>query len=120
MQAHKALGLRHYSRADFIVAPNGIYILEINTLPGLTSTSLFQPLLLQQIAHSENSSITLSCSRSIKNKFLVKFLQRKTHDRSWVGCFRLLYLAHLGGSGGWVPGGGAVLVVTNPFSALWA
>lgn len=39
--AHKALGLRHYSRSDFIVSPTrGIYFLETNTLPGLTSESL--------------------------------------------------------------------------------
>jgi D-alanine-D-alanine ligase len=39
--AHRALGLRHYSRSDFIVHPKrGIYILETNTLPGLTPTSL--------------------------------------------------------------------------------
>ena len=38
--AHRALGLRHYSRADFIVSPKGIYILEVNTLPGLTTESL--------------------------------------------------------------------------------
>lgn len=38
--AHKALGLRHYSRSDFIVTPRAIYILEANTLPGLTEHSL--------------------------------------------------------------------------------
>jgi len=38
--AHRALGLRHYSRSDFIVTPKGIYILETNTLPGLTEQSL--------------------------------------------------------------------------------
>lgn len=38
--AHQAIGARHYSRSDFIVAPDGIYILEINTLPGLTDASL--------------------------------------------------------------------------------
>jgi D-alanine-D-alanine ligase len=37
---HRALGLRHYSRSDFIVAPQGVYYLETNTLPGLTSESL--------------------------------------------------------------------------------
>jgi D-alanine-D-alanine ligase len=37
---HEALGLRHYSRSDFIVSPRGIYFLETNTLPGLTSESL--------------------------------------------------------------------------------
>lgn len=41
IEAHKALGLSHYSRSDFIVTPQGIYILEVNTLPGLTSASLF-------------------------------------------------------------------------------
>ena len=39
--AHRALGLRHYSRSDFIVTPKrGIYFLETNTLPGLTAESL--------------------------------------------------------------------------------
>jgi D-alanine-D-alanine ligase len=36
---HRALGLRHYSRSDFIVTPSGIYYLETNTLPGLTNES---------------------------------------------------------------------------------
>ena len=40
-EAHEVLGLRHYSRSDFIVHPKrGIYILETNTLPGLTNESL--------------------------------------------------------------------------------
>jgi D-alanine-D-alanine ligase len=39
-EAHRALGLRHYSRSDFIVSPHGIYFLEANTLPGLTENSL--------------------------------------------------------------------------------
>jgi D-alanine-D-alanine ligase len=38
---HEALGLRHYSRSDFIVSPRGVYYLETNTLPGLTKESLF-------------------------------------------------------------------------------
>ncbi len=46
--AHNALGLRHYSRTDMIIktpeytrrAPE-LYVLEVNTLPGLTSESLF-------------------------------------------------------------------------------
>lgn len=38
--AHQTLGLRHYSRSDFIVSPKGIYYLETNTLPGLTTESL--------------------------------------------------------------------------------
>ncbi len=39
-EAHKAVGCRHYSQSDFIISPRGIYILEINTLPGLTKESL--------------------------------------------------------------------------------
>ena len=40
-KAHSALGCRHYSRTDFIVSPRGgVYILELNTLPGLTEESL--------------------------------------------------------------------------------
>jgi D-alanine-D-alanine ligase len=39
--AHEALGLSHYSRSDFIVSPHrGIYIIETNSLPGLTEESL--------------------------------------------------------------------------------
>ncbi|MBU6490554.1 ATP-grasp domain-containing protein [Patescibacteria group bacterium] len=37
---HRALGLRHYSRTDFLIAPKGVYYLETNTLPGLTEESL--------------------------------------------------------------------------------
>ena len=39
---HQSVGLRHYSRSDFIVTPRrGIFALEVNTLPGLTPQSLF-------------------------------------------------------------------------------
>lgn len=41
IKAHTALGCEHYSRTDFIVANGDIYFLELNTLPGLTETSLF-------------------------------------------------------------------------------
>ncbi|MBU6323804.1 MAG: D-alanine--D-alanine ligase [Patescibacteria group bacterium] len=37
---HAALGIRHYSRSDFIVTPQGAYYLETNTLPGMTEESL--------------------------------------------------------------------------------
>lgn len=47
IKAHEALGLRHYSRSDFIVHPRrGVYILETNSLPGLTDNSLL-PLALR-------------------------------------------------------------------------
>jgi len=39
--AHHALGLNGYSRGDFILTEEGnAYLLEINTLPGMTPTSL--------------------------------------------------------------------------------
>lgn len=38
--AHEVIGASHYSRSDFIVARDGIYFLEINTLPDLRETSL--------------------------------------------------------------------------------
>ena len=40
--AHAALGLRDLSRADFIVdEQNGIALLEVNAMPGMTPTSLY-------------------------------------------------------------------------------
>ena len=42
LQIHTMMGCRHYSRVDFRIDNNGdAYFLEINTLPGMTSTSLF-------------------------------------------------------------------------------
>ena len=41
ISAHKALGCRGMSRADTIVEADGsVWLLEINTIPGMTSTSL--------------------------------------------------------------------------------
>lgn len=37
---HDKLGLRHYSRSDFMVTPKGPYFIEANALPGLTDQSL--------------------------------------------------------------------------------
>jgi len=43
--AHAALGARDLSRVDFVVGdgndPNSVTVLELNSLPGMTSTSLF-------------------------------------------------------------------------------
>lgn len=38
---HKELNLGSYSRIDFIVSNNIPYVLEVNTIPGLTNQSLF-------------------------------------------------------------------------------
>jgi D-alanine-D-alanine ligase len=40
-QAHRVLGCAGVTRADFIVTADGVpYLLEVNTLPGMTATSL--------------------------------------------------------------------------------
>ena len=43
IQAHQVLGCRGFSRTDFMYDPKSenLYLLEINTIPGLTPTSLF-------------------------------------------------------------------------------
>ena len=41
LTAHEALGCRGYSRTDMIVREGQIYVLETNTIPGMTATSLF-------------------------------------------------------------------------------
>lgn len=40
LAAVKALGLRVYSRVDVLLGPDGPTVLEINTIPGMTETSL--------------------------------------------------------------------------------
>ncbi|HEX9294421.1 MAG TPA: D-alanine--D-alanine ligase [Polyangiaceae bacterium] len=45
LAAHRALGCRDLSRVDFVVGDggdgNGVTLLEVNTLPGMTATSLY-------------------------------------------------------------------------------
>lgn len=54
IEAHKALGLRHYSRSDFIIHPTrGIFLIETNPLPGLTNESL-----IPKALHSVGSNMS--------------------------------------------------------------
>jgi D-alanine-D-alanine ligase len=41
IKAHQTLFCRGYSRTDMIIHQDDIYILETNTIPGMTATSLF-------------------------------------------------------------------------------
>lgn len=41
INAHKALFLKGYSRTDFILYNDELFVLETNTIPGMTATSLF-------------------------------------------------------------------------------
>jgi D-alanine-D-alanine ligase len=70
LAAHVALGCEGYSRSDLIAGEDGVYFLELNTLPGLTTSSLvpqqlheagisFRDFLEQQIAIARERRATL-------------------------------------------------------------
>ena len=40
LMCHEVLKLRHYSRTDMLIVRDEIYVLETNTIPGMTETSL--------------------------------------------------------------------------------
>lgn len=63
---HQKLGLRHYSRSDFVVTSRGVYFLEVNTLPGLMPHSLFS-----------QSLEAVGCSRTQFLDHLVKLIKNK-------------------------------------------
>lgn len=67
IEAHKILGLRHYSNSDFIIHPvRGIFILETNTLPSLTEESLIPKALSSvgaSMSHFLDHIIQLALSR---------------------------------------------------------
>ena len=51
MKIYKLLHLRGYSRSEFIVNKDGIFFLEVNTVPGLSEQSI----LPQQAKHAKIS-----------------------------------------------------------------
>ncbi|HYC63066.1 MAG TPA: ATP-grasp domain-containing protein [Thermoanaerobaculia bacterium] len=54
VMAHRALGCEGYSRTDLVASEDGVYYLETNTLPGLTTSSLVpQELLVVGISFDE-------------------------------------------------------------------
>lgn len=62
IKAHRALGCRGCSRSDFIVSPNGTpYLLETNTIPGMTETSL-----LPDSARKEGISFAELCASFVE------------------------------------------------------
>lgn len=67
---HDTLELSQYSRSDFIVSPNGVYFLEVNTLPGLTAESLM-PKALNAVGSSYSEFIdhllTDALNRSVRS-----------------------------------------------------
>ncbi len=62
---HQALGLRDYSRADFIVDPQGQHwFLEVNVSPGMTINSL-----LPQAVHATGRTLTDFCSALVEHAY---------------------------------------------------
>lgn len=61
VRAHQLAGCRDLSRSDFIITPKGtIYLLESNTIPGLTDQSLFP-----RMAAAEGISMPDLCDRLV-------------------------------------------------------
>lgn len=62
LKAHRALGLRVYSRVDLLLSEDGsVYVLEINTIPGMTPSSL-----LPEAAAEVGISYAQLCSNVIE------------------------------------------------------
>jgi D-alanine-D-alanine ligase len=61
MRAHRTLGCRGMSRVDMIVGANEVYVLELQTIPGLTGTSL-----LPRAAEAAGISFPLLVDRLIE------------------------------------------------------
>jgi D-alanine-D-alanine ligase len=61
-RAHECLGCRDFSRVDMILAPNGeVFVLEVNTIPGFTETSL-----LPKAAREAKISFEQLCVRLVE------------------------------------------------------
>ena len=61
LAAHRAVGCRHFSRADLILNQDNVpVILEINTIPGFTPTSL-----LPKAAHCVGVSYEALCEQIV-------------------------------------------------------
>ena len=62
---HQGIGAKHISRSDFIITPeNKIYFLEINTIPGMTDTSLI-PKMLKEVNISLRGLLEEWCLESL-------------------------------------------------------
>ena len=68
LRLHRALGLAVYSRTDFMLTEDGeLYCLEINTLPGMTATSL-----VPQEAAAVGMSYDELCQYIVEQSLLVR------------------------------------------------
>ena len=68
LKIHRLLKCRHYSRVDFLLdSKNKLWFLEINTLPGMTETSLL-PKSLDVAGYNFTDVIQMILDEAIKNK----------------------------------------------------
>jgi D-alanine-D-alanine ligase len=85
LRAHRALGCSGATRVDMIVSESGNeYILEVNTVPGMTRTSL-----LPKIADSVGLGFEDLCEAILRGARLSSLRrgrgERRTLQRSWAG-----------------------------------
>jgi len=66
-RAHAALGCSGYSRVDFLVTESGeCYLLEVNTLPGMTALSLLPEIALSAGIGFQELVERIACSAAVK------------------------------------------------------
>lgn len=76
VRAHNALTCHGVSRTDFILEENGdAWVLETNTLPGMTATSL-----LPDAAKAAGISFPELCKQLIQSAFEKQFVRKATSD----------------------------------------
>lgn len=71
LAAHRVLHCRDYSRTDMILSGSDLYVLETNTIPGMTETSL-----LPQAAQAAGYTFS-----GLLDKLIALCLERQAHDR---------------------------------------
>ncbi|MBI2003492.1 MAG: D-alanine--D-alanine ligase [Parcubacteria group bacterium] len=69
VRAHTVLGCKDYSRSDFLVKKGKVYILELNTLPGLTENSLI-PKALKTAGWSIRKFLSNVCFRNMNQELI--------------------------------------------------
>lgn len=75
LRVHRAIGCEGYSRVDFMMDEDGLHVLEINTAPGMTATSL-----MPQGAASAGIEFP-----SLLNLIVEHSISRGTKEKSEVG-----------------------------------
>ncbi len=71
VKAHQVLDCKDYSRSDFLIKKGKVYILELNTLPGLTENSLI-PKALKAASWSMKRFLSNLCFRNLSQENLQK------------------------------------------------